>query len=466
MNEKDNRVMVVDCKEYDVSMLKSIVASGMEKLGYKPKGKIALKPNVVCAFHPDVWEPSTVTNLDVLEGAIRALAEYSEVSRISVTETSAVGNPTRFSFYWAGYKDRINKLKKQIAKPLELKGMDEEKRVSVFIGGKIHDRVRLGRTFALADSKIYLPKLKCHCVSKMTGTVKLNVGILNYDERSIRHDFMLNEKIADLYAVGNPDFTIMDAITIGVGNEAFPSSRHLGLLLMGKNGLAVDLVAAKLLGMDGAKDVPYLAELISRGYKPASLSEIELTGDAQSVSDLEKFAERVKPYDDEFYRWQDVNKELNRLNSPLKLLHGPYSEASSAKCETGCVMGLKMYLGFLEKYAGADAFAKANPCLFIIGKIKEPVDASGKNVFIFGTCSSATLKNPRKVIKLNNCFVTASDMMLMLGAQIGIKPPVYDPKFFFPYLSRMLAGIAVKSFNGRYLQDFAYYLGNQFFRKL
>jgi len=466
MAENLNRVMVVECREYDVAKIKGIVAQGMEKLGYQPKGKIALKPNVVCAFHPDVWEPATVTNLDVVEGMIRVLADQGEVSRISVTETSAVGNPTRFSFYWAGYRDRINRLKSQVNKPLELKGMDEEKRVSVFIGGKVHDRIRLGRTFAQADSKIYLPKLKCHCVSKMTATIKLNVGIVNYDDRSIRHDFMLNEKIADLTQAGWPDFVVMDAITIGVGNEAFPTPRHLGLILMGRNALAVDLVAARLLGMDGAKEVPYLAEIISRGNRPGKLEEVELMGDAKNISDLDKFAERVKPYDDEFYRWQDVNKELKRMNSPLRLLHGPYSDRSPATCDTGCVMGIKMYLGFLEKYAGAEAFAKAAPGLFVIGKIKEPVDAAGKNVFIFGNCSRVELKNPRKVIKLNNCFVTASDMMLMLGGRTGIKPPVMDPKFFFKYLSKMLAGMAMKTFNGRYLQDLGYYLGNQFFRKL
>ncbi len=466
MNDQDNRVLVVDCPEYDVGKIKEIVSQGMQTLGYQPQGKIALKPNVVCAFHPQVWEPSTVTSLEVMEGTIRALADKGEVSKISVTETSAIGNPTRFSFHWSGYRARIGKLAGEVNKPLELKGMDEEKRVSVFIGGKVHDRVRLGKTFAEADSKIYVPKLKCHCVSKMTGTVKLNVGIVSFDDRSIRHDFLLNEKIADLAAVGWPDFVVMDAITIGVGNEAFPTPRHLGLILMGRNALAVDLVAARLLGMNGATEVPYLAEIVSRGYQPSSLDQIQLGGDAKSVSDLDRFAERVKPYDDEFYRWQDVNKEFERMKSPLRLLHGPYSDASPATCDTGCVMGIKMYLGFLEKYAGAGAFAQAHPGLFIIGKIKEPVDAAGKNIFIFGNCSRAELKNPRRVMRINNCFVTASDMMLMIGNRLGIKSPVLDPKFFFTYLSKILAGMTVKTFNGRYLQDAGYYLSNQLFRKI
>ncbi len=464
--DQDNRVMVVECQDYDVGRIREIVAKGMERLGYQPKGKIALKPNVVCAFPPQVWEPTSITSLDIVEGVVRALADQGEVSRISVTETSAIGNPTRYSFHWSGYRARINKLKSQVSKPLELKGMDEDKRVSKFIGGKVHDRVRLGRTFAEADSRIYLPKLKCHCVSRMTGAVKLNVGIINFDERAIRHDFLLDQKIGDLYAVGRPDFVVMDAITVGVGNEAIPLPRKLGLILMGRNALAVDLAAARLLGLSGEKDVPYLAEIISRGYQPGKLEQIELMGAAKNISDLDKFAERIKPYNEEFYRWQDVNTEFERMKSPLRLLHGPYSDASPAKCGTGCIMGIKMYLAFLEKYAGADAFAKAKSSLFIIGKIKEPVDATGKNVYIIGNCTRVELKNPNRVVSMRNCFVTASDMFLAIGNSTGIKSPFFDPKFLVPYLSGMLQGMAVKSFNGRYLQDISYYLQNQLFRKL
>ncbi len=64
--------------------------------------------------------------------------------------------------------------------------MDEERRDPVFIGGMVHDNLRVSRNMARADTKVYLPKLKCHCVSNMTGAVKLNIGICSDDERSIR----------------------------------------------------------------------------------------------------------------------------------------------------------------------------------------------------------------------------------------------------------------------------------------
>ncbi len=53
------------------------------------------------------------------------------------------------------------------------------------------------------------------------------------------------------------------------------------------------------------------------------------------------------PYDDEFSRWQDVGKELKRLNSPTD------RAGADEKCLTGCV-GLKMFLGSMERFAGTE----------------------------------------------------------------------------------------------------------------
>ena len=395
----DNRVMVLECPAYNPEKIRGLVNKGMSELGYAPKGKVAIKPNVVFAYDPKIYSPTAYTNFDVTEAAVRAVADKPEVDRMYIIENPAIGNPSVLTFKWSGYADRVTRLKPAVSKPLELVGIDEDKRVPIFLGGAVHSRLRLSKKFAEADTKIYIPKLKCHCVSHMTGAVKLNVGILNFDDRAIRHDFLLNEKIADLAQVGWPDFVVMDAINVGVGNEALPAPRRLGLILMGKNALAVDLVACRLLGLRGETKVPYLTALIKRGYKPGKVEDVALMGDATSVADLDRFGERVKPYDDEFYRWQDCNKEFARMGSPLKLLHGPYSEFTDEKCETGCVMGIKMYMAFLEAFAGAEAFRKAKPTIFIIGNIKDEVDAQGGPVFMFGSCAKANIKNAKYVSK-------------------------------------------------------------------
>jgi len=388
----DNTVYVKKCETYDREAMREMVAEGMKALDWRPSGKVFVKPNVVFASKPEIFGSHAYTPTDLVGATALALASEEGVERVDVGENGAIGSPTRLFFKESGYYAEVARLRKEAARPVGIFCMDEELRDPVFVGGRVHDVLRVSRKMARADCKVYLPKLKCHCVSNMTATIKLNVGICSDDERSIRHDFLLNEKIVDLLGPGYPDFTVLDAVEVGVGNEAFPAVRNLGLLVMGTNPVAVDLVGARLLGL-GPEGVPYLQLAIERGYSPATLDEVTIKGDLNSIADLDERAERIKPYDDEFYRWQDVSKELKRLNSPMKFYWGPYKHGQGEKCLTGCVMGIKMFLACFEQHAGPEAFASAKPVSFVIGEIEEEIDADGHEVFMFGTCASANIKN-------------------------------------------------------------------------
>ncbi|MCP4683325.1 MAG: DUF362 domain-containing protein, partial [Desulfobacterales bacterium] len=344
----ENTVFIKRCEDYDRKNIQEAVLDGMDHLGYKPSGKVFVKPNVVLAYKTDLLGGNAFTHPAVIGSSLTALSKAPGVERIDLGENAAVGSPTRLCFEHAGYNDEIKQVRKNARCPVNLFCMDEELRESVFIGGVVHDNLRISRKMARADTKVYLPRLKCHCVSNMTAAVKLNIGICSDDERAIRHDFMLNEKIVDLLAAGWPDFIVMDAIDVGMGNEAFPTLRNLGLIIMGVNPIAVDLVAARLLGYS-IDDIPYLRVAVNRGYKPASIEDVTIEGDLNSLDDIDEQAKRVMPYDDEYTRWQDVNKELKRLNSPMRLMWGPYKAGGDDKCLTGCVMGIKMFLGLMEQ---------------------------------------------------------------------------------------------------------------------
>jgi hypothetical protein len=269
----------------------------------------------------------------------------------------------------------------------------------------------------------------------------------------------------DLLSAGYPDLVIMDAIDVGMGNEAFPSVRKLGLVIMGKNPLAVDLVGARLLGLE-LKDVPYLKAAVERGFTPTSLEEISIDGDLTSIGDLDEQAKRLQPYDDEFYRWQDVDKELARLESPMKFYWGPYNTATGEKCLTGCVMGIKMFLGGLEKYAGPAAFAAARPVSFVIGKYDQPIDARGEEVFLLGSCAKADIKNARKVIHLNKCFTTASDMHMGIGHRMGMPALFRDPKVLGPFAAAVGSASLKKLITLRYFQDIFYFFTRSLLRRI
>lgn len=460
-----NTVYIKRQENYERGAIQAAVSEGMRELKFSPRGKVFVKPNVVVAHEKKLMGEHGCTPAPFVGAALLALSKAPGVSRIDVGEKSAIGIPTRLCYRYAGYDDELKKVKAQAGCPVDIFSIEEERRDSIFIGGLVHDNLRVARKMARADCKVYLPKLKCHCVSNVTAAVKLNVGICSDDERSIRHDFLLDDKIVDLLSVGYPDFTALDAIDVGVGNEAFPAYRQLGLIVMGKNPVAVDLIGARLLGF-GPKDVPYLQRAIERGYGPASIEAVKIAGDLSSLAEVDEQAKRVLPYDDEFHRWQDVSKELRRLQSPIRFFWGPYREGGDKKCLTGCVMGVKMFLASFEKYSGPEAFKKARPTVIVVGNVEEEIDVKGNTALLYGSCAKARLINAKKVIHIDKCFTTASDMLLKTGARLGMRPPVFDLDYIRPALKAIFVSSFKKTVNLRYAQDVAHFVTKKLERRI
>jgi uncharacterized protein (DUF362 family) len=437
----------------------------MRELDYAPAGKVFVKPNVVFSSPGGRYGTTAYTHPTLVGASLVALANSDGVARVDLGENTAVGLPTRHCFKHAGYYDELREVRRQARAPVDMFCIDESKRDEVFLGGLVHETLRVARPMARADSMVYLPKLKCHCVSNVTAAVKLNIGICSDDERSIRHDYALNDKIVDLLAVGYPDFIVVDAIDVGVGNEGEPTPRRLGLLLMGRNPMAVDLVGARLLGY-GIDDVPYLARAAERGYTPGRLKDVVLLGDIDSVADIDEAAKRILPYDDEFYRWQDIQRELERLQSPLRFHWGYSRREDRSQCLYGCVMGVKMWLSLLEWHAGAEAFAKAKPVSLVVGKVEEQIDAQGHEVFLIGSCAEAPIVNAEKVTRLDSCFTTSSDMTLKIGGRLGIPSPSEEPREMLRLLGTGLGVAARKAIKGRYLQDIGHFMAKGLTRRV
>lgn len=448
----ENTVYLKRCESYDRGLIGKAVGEGMRALGYAPEGKLFVKPNVVFASAGGKFGSSAHTNPEFLAATLLSLGNCEGVERVDVGENTGMRIPTRMFYKQAGYYDLIDGIKKQSRAKLDLFCIDEERRDKVFVGGVVHNSVRLARRMVRADSKVYVPKLKCHNVVSMTGAVKLNIGVLSDDERAIRHDFMLIDKIVDLLKAGYPDFIVMDAIDVGVANEIIPVVRKLGLIIMGRNPVAVDIVASRLLGYEIA-DVPYLKRAIERGYTPAKLSEINLAGDITTVRELDAQAKRIQPYDEEYYRWQDIPREFARLTTPLRFYQGYSRLDGRQSCDYGCLMGLKLFLSVFEMYGGENAFKNARPSVLVLGRIDEEIDAKGNDVYLIGSCTDARVRNARRIVRIDKCPATTSDMNLGIGNRLGMKSPFLEASYLMPFVSNLLVASLKKHVSGRYLQD-------------
>ena len=460
-----NTVIIRKCEEYDAAVIQSIIRDGMRDLDYKPSGNIFVKPNVVYASKGGKLGTGAHTHLAVVGSALSVLGNAEGVNRVDLGENTGLRIPTRMFYKQAGYYGMIRDVKKKTRARVNIFCIDEERRDRQHVGGVVHNTLRVSRKMARADSKVYLPKLKCHNVVNVTGAVKLNIGICSDDERAIRHDFMLPDKIVDLLAVGYPDFIVMDAIDVGVANEIIPTMRKLGLIIMGRNPVAVDLVATRLLGY-GLKDVPYLEKAIERGYTPRRLEDVRLAGDITGIAGLAAQAKRIMPYDEEYYRWQDVHRELERLRSPLRFYWGYSRTDDKSKCRYGCLMGLKLFLSVFEMYGGKEAFRSAKPSVLVLGKVDEEIDARGNDVFLLGSCTDARVVNAKKIMKIDKCVMTTSDLNLGIGNKLGMKSPFLTPSYLATFVYNLLIASVRKNLNLRYAQDIHNFISRDLEKRL
>lgn len=150
--------------------------------------------------------------------------------------------------------------------------------------GETLTEVHLAPPAIESDLVIDAPKIKTHVLTQTTGGVKNLFGTVPGGIKSVLHATgSTREKFAslivDIYSAIMPGLTVMDAV-IGLGglwreqDKIFP-----GVIIAGTDTVAVDAVAAKILGYD-PMDVPILRIAHNRGLGVADLGQIEVLGES------------------------------------------------------------------------------------------------------------------------------------------------------------------------------------------
>ncbi|MCS7286962.1 MAG: DUF362 domain-containing protein [Anaerolineae bacterium] len=131
-----------------------------------------------------------------------------------------------------------------------------------------------------ADFLINVPVMKTHVFTTITGAVKNLYGYVAGTAKARLHlaaptRRQFSALLADIYALRPPDLVIMDALRVMEGNgPTHGQARPLGKILAGKDGVAVDAVACRMMGVDPAK-VYHLVEASGRGLGRIDGVEVE-----------------------------------------------------------------------------------------------------------------------------------------------------------------------------------------------
>lgn len=135
---------------------------------------------------------------------------------------------------------------------------------------------------------IHLPTVKTHGHSTTTGSIKNSFGGLLKEVRHYAHKYM-HEVLVDLMIMQkelHPHiFTVMDGTVCGDGagpRTMVPKVQNL--ILASQDSVAVDAVAARLMGFDPLS-IPYLRMCHERGLGVGDVKEIEILG--QDISGID-----------------------------------------------------------------------------------------------------------------------------------------------------------------------------------
>jgi uncharacterized protein (DUF362 family)/Pyruvate/2-oxoacid:ferredoxin oxidoreductase delta subunit len=268
-------VSVVRCAQYDRVTTGAAVAEAVGLLGgirafIRPGDRVLLKPNLLKARPP---EDAVTTHPEIVRAVIRLVREADGIPLVG--DSPGIGDLRSVS-------ERAGIL--GVVKEEGAAFADFDTAVAVKNGGRFQ-RLEIARAAVEADAIINLPKLKTHGMTVLTGAVKNLFGCVP-GKRKVQWHFNTGvdhrafaRLLVELSAAVKPRLTIMDAVVAMEGNG--PGSgdpRTVGLLLAGRDPVAVDVIAADIVGLQPAQ-LPVIRAAMDAGIGEVRPDRIRVLGE-------------------------------------------------------------------------------------------------------------------------------------------------------------------------------------------
>lgn len=241
-----------------------------EGLNIKATDKVLIKPNLMRATKPE----EGITTHPAIVKAITNLIK-AKTDNITVGDGSGSKDleQTEKALKTSGIKDAAKDRAKVV-------NFDREFQ-KVKIPNRTIKEILITKEISKHNYLITVPKMKTHCLTGITGATKNLYGCLYRTQKKAVHaknpdvhDFC--NFLLDLHQIIKPRFALMDGITAMEGDG--PSAGELkktNLILASKNAIALDYVAAKIMGFK-PETLPFFKAAIERNL--LNPEEIKITG--------------------------------------------------------------------------------------------------------------------------------------------------------------------------------------------
>ena len=386
------KVIIRHCAEYDPQKIRAIVRDGLRELGLRPTGRTLVKPNLVAAGE---LFPHAYTRPEFAEGVLRALKDSADdrMTELAVGERCGITIPTRVAFAESGFDAMIAKVP-----GVKTYLFDEVQQVEIPLThpDRLRDYLFTPAPVAAADFFVNIPKFKAHPWTTVTFSIKNYIGIQDDRHRLIDHDHRLNEKIADLQYIIQPQFIAIDAIIAGEGRMLTPQPFALNLIIMGNNQVAFDTVCSAIIGLDARTPVEHIRLAADRGFGTTDLSQIEIVGDVT----LEQAKARAKGFKVGLIR---VEKYFE--GSHITAYAGPPPESERTDyCWGGCPGAIEEAIEIVRLY-DKECDEKMPRMHIVFGAYDGPIDAKpGEKVVFIGDCAKWEGKVGDQLVQIRSVY--------------------------------------------------------------
>ncbi len=141
----------------------------------------------------------------------------------------------------------------------------------------------------IGENIIHLPTVKTHVFTTTTGAMKNAFGGLLNEHRHWTHP-VIHETLVDLLMIQkkiHPGvFAVMDGTFAGDGPGPRCMDPHSkNVILASSDQVAIDTVAAKLMGFDPLKDCKFIRLAHERGLGCGNFEDIEIVGDVEALNE-------------------------------------------------------------------------------------------------------------------------------------------------------------------------------------
>ncbi len=270
-------VAIVQGDDANVMVAQAIKLIGGLKGIVKDGDKVVLKPNLT--YYKDKLVPGTTTDVRVAAGVVAALKQSANC-QITIAESSGGSTMAMYKVY--GY----DKLAQEQGIPLlELK---DEPRVHVERAGMALPAYEFPKVVKEADVFVDMPVLKTHQLCGITVGMKNLYGLVD-NSRTGLHE-KTDEILTDFAAIKPPGLIVVDGLSGMEGQGPLDgTSVKMNLVIVGTNIVAVDAVAAAVMGFEPTQ-IRHLQIAKEHGLGECDLSKIEVRG-----APVAKVAVRFKP---------------------------------------------------------------------------------------------------------------------------------------------------------------------------